>query len=66
MEYFFPILNEGIRIRISTFALDGEAVLLGVDDRSDFDGLHSRLHNDEVQLYAKCCFDDRRISIGPE
>jgi bifunctional non-homologous end joining protein LigD len=32
--------------------LDGEAVLLGVDGRSDFDGLHSRRHDDEVQFYA--------------
>ena len=32
--------------------IDGEAVLLGVDGRSDFDGLHSRKHNDEVQFYA--------------
>jgi hypothetical protein len=27
-------------------------VLLGVDGISDFDGLHSRKHNDEVQFYA--------------
>jgi bifunctional non-homologous end joining protein LigD len=32
--------------------IDGEAVLLGVDGVSDFDGLHSRQHDDEVQLYA--------------
>ena len=32
--------------------LDGEAVLLGVDGISDFNGLHSRKHDDEVQLYA--------------
>ncbi|MEA2864293.1 MAG: bifunctional non-ous end joining protein LigD [Bradyrhizobium sp.] len=32
--------------------IDGEAVLLGVDGVSDFNGLHSRRHNDEVQLYA--------------
>ena len=32
--------------------IDGEAVLLGVDGRSDFDGLHSRLHDAEVQFYA--------------
>jgi ATP-dependent DNA ligase len=30
----------------------GEAVLLGVDGVSDFDGLHSRQHDDEVMLYA--------------
>jgi bifunctional non-homologous end joining protein LigD len=27
-------------------------VLLGVDGISDFNALHSRLHDDEVQLYA--------------
>ena len=32
--------------------IDGEAVLLGVDGRSDFDGLHSRKHDYEVQFYA--------------
>jgi bifunctional non-homologous end joining protein LigD len=30
--------------------IDGEAVLL--DGISDFDGLHSRKHNEEVQFYA--------------
>jgi ATP-dependent DNA ligase len=28
----------------SSFVLNGEAVLLGVDGRSDFNGLHSRRH----------------------
>ena len=32
--------------------IDGEALLLGVDGRSDFDGLHSRKHDAEVQFYA--------------
>jgi bifunctional non-homologous end joining protein LigD len=32
--------------------IDGEAVILGVDGRSDFDALHSGKHNEEVQLYA--------------
>ena len=32
--------------------IDGEAVLLGVDGRSDFNGLHSRRHDAEVQFYA--------------
>ena len=32
--------------------IDGEAVLLGVDGRTDFNGLHSRRHDDEVQFYA--------------
>ena len=32
--------------------IDGEAVLLGVDGVSDFNGLHSRKHDDEVEFYA--------------
>ncbi|XIA62226.1 hypothetical protein ACFIOY_21600 [Bradyrhizobium sp. TZ2] len=32
--------------------IDGEAVLLGVDGRCDFNGLHSRKHDEEVQFYA--------------
>ena len=32
--------------------IDGEAVLLDVDGRSDFDGLHSRKHDHEVEFYA--------------
>ena len=32
--------------------LDEEAVLLGVHGISDFDGLVSRRHDEEVQLYA--------------
>jgi DNA-binding transcriptional LysR family regulator len=34
------------------FVIDGEAVLLGIDGISDFNGLHSRRHEEEVQLYA--------------
>jgi bifunctional non-homologous end joining protein LigD len=34
------------------FVIDGEAVILGVDGISDFNALHSRKHNEEVQLYA--------------
>jgi bifunctional non-homologous end joining protein LigD len=36
----------------SSFVLDGEAVLLGVGGISDFNGLHSRKCDDEVQFYA--------------
>ena len=37
------------------FVIDGEAVVLGVDGVPDFDALHSRKHDDEVQLYAFDC-----------
>ncbi|WP_338025653.1 hypothetical protein [Bradyrhizobium zhanjiangense] len=36
--------------------IDGEAVILGVDGISDFNALHSRQHDHEVQLSA---FDNR-------
>jgi hypothetical protein len=39
----FPLITEAARrIRLDSFVIDGEAVLLGVDGISDFKGLHSR------------------------
>jgi ATP-dependent DNA ligase len=32
--------------------IDGEAAVLGVDGIADFNALHNRKHEDEVQLYA--------------
>ncbi|MBR1298540.1 RNA ligase family protein [Bradyrhizobium sp. AUGA SZCCT0042] len=46
------ILEAALRHRASRFVLDGEAVLLGVDGIADFNGLHSRKHDEEVQFYA--------------
>lgn len=46
------IVESALKLRQERFALDGEAVLLGVDGRSDFSALHSRRHDDEVQFYA--------------
>jgi ATP-dependent DNA ligase len=49
----YPLIAEAaLRNRCSCFVIDGEAVLLGVDGRPDFDGLHSRKYNEEVQFYA--------------
>jgi ATP-dependent DNA ligase len=49
----YPLIVEAaLRNRDTSFVIDGEAVLLGVDGVSDFDGLHSRRHDSEVQLYA--------------
>jgi bifunctional non-homologous end joining protein LigD len=49
----FPLITEAaLRNRNSSFVIDGEAVLLGVDGRSDFNGLHSRKHDGEVEFYA--------------
>ena len=49
----FPLITEAaLRNRNTSFVIDGEAVLLGVDGRSDFNGLHSRKHDAEVEFYA--------------
>jgi bifunctional non-homologous end joining protein LigD len=49
----FPLISEAaLHNRNTSFVIDGEAVLLGVDGRSDFNGLHSRKHDVEVQFYA--------------
>jgi bifunctional non-homologous end joining protein LigD len=47
-----PPVEAALRNRNRSFVIDGEAVLLGVDGRSDFNGLHSRKHDAEVQFYA--------------
>ena len=51
---FALITEAALRNRNSSFVLDGEgeAVLLGVDGHSDFEGLHSRKHDHEVEFYA--------------
>ena len=47
----FPLISEAaLRNRNSSFVIDGEAVLLGVDGRSDFNGLHSGRHDHEVEF----------------
>jgi bifunctional non-homologous end joining protein LigD len=52
----YPLIVEaGLKNRSSSFVIDGEAVLLGVDGISDFDGLHARKHEGEVQLHAFDC-----------
>jgi bifunctional non-homologous end joining protein LigD len=51
----FPWIAEAaLRNRQKQFAIDGEAVVLGVDGVSDFNALHSGRQNGEVQL---CAFD---------
>ena len=49
------IVEAALRNRNSSFVLDSEAVLLDADGISDFNALHSRKHDAEVQLYAFDC-----------
>jgi bifunctional non-homologous end joining protein LigD len=49
----FPWIAEAaLKNRRNQFVIDGEAVILGVDGMSDFNALHSRKQNHEVQLCA--------------
>ena len=49
----YPWIVEAARkVGQTRFVLDGEAVVLGIDGVADFDALHSRKHDEEVQLYA--------------
>ena len=46
------VVESALKNRIKQFVIDGEAVVLGVDGIPDFNALHSRKHDEEVQLYA--------------
>lgn len=46
------IVEAALKNKHSKFVIDGEAVVLGVDGIADFNALHSRKHNHDVQLYA--------------
>ena len=57
----FPLITEAaLRIKVDRFVVDGEAVLLGVDGVSDFEGLHSRKFDHEAQFYAFDMLSQRR------
>jgi bifunctional non-homologous end joining protein LigD len=46
------IVEAALKNRQKQFIIDGEAVILGVDGIPDFNALHSRKQDSEVQLYA--------------
>lgn len=49
----FPwVVESALNNRRTQFVIDGEAVVLGVDGISDFNALHSRRYDAQVQLYA--------------
>ena len=49
----YPLIVEApLRLRRTSFVIDGEAVVLDPDGISDFEGLHSGRCNAEVRLYA--------------
>jgi bifunctional non-homologous end joining protein LigD len=49
----YPLIVEAaLRLRKTSFVIDGEAVVLGSDGISDFDALHGGRRNADVRLYA--------------
>jgi ATP-dependent DNA ligase len=46
------IVEAALKNRHKQFVIDGEAVVLGVDGIADFDALHSRKYEEQVQLYS--------------
>jgi bifunctional non-homologous end joining protein LigD len=49
------IVGSALKKRRKQFVIDGEAVILGADGVPDFNALHSRKYDAEVQLYAFDC-----------
>jgi bifunctional non-homologous end joining protein LigD len=63
------VVETALKIKHDHFIVDGEAVILGVDGISDFNALHSRHNDHEVQLYAFDCLsyggdDLRRLPLA--
>src|SRR3954453_11106863 len=49
----YPLITQAaLRLRKQSFVIDGEAVVLGPDGISDFEGLHGGRCNADVRLYA--------------
>ena len=63
----YPLIIEAaLRLRKQSFVIDGEAVVLGPDGISDFDGLHSGRCNDDVRLYAFDLLSDEGVDMRDE
>src|SRR2546423_7555776 len=63
----YPLITQAaLRLRKSAFVIDGEAVVLGPDGISDFEGLHSGRCNEEVRLYAFDLLSDDGVDMRDE
>jgi bifunctional non-homologous end joining protein LigD len=63
----YPLIVEtALRIRKSSFVIDGEAVVLRPDGISDFAALYSGKRNDEVRLYAFDLLQDDGVDMRDE
>jgi bifunctional non-homologous end joining protein LigD len=63
----YPLITQAaLRVRKESFVIDGEAVVLGPDGISDFEGLHSRKCNEDVRLYAFDLLSDDGVDMRDE
>src|SRR3954453_9413670 len=63
----YPLITQAaLRLRKESFVINGEAVVLGPDGISDFDGLHSGRCNEEVRLYAFDLLSDDGVDMRDE
>jgi ATP-dependent DNA ligase len=60
------IVQAALRLRKSSFVIDGEAVILRADGISDFDALHGGKRNPEVRLYAFDLLADDGVDMRDE
>ena len=58
--------RSSIRLGKQSFVIDGQAVVLGPDGISDFEGLHSGRCNEEVRLYAFDLLADDGVDMRDE
>jgi bifunctional non-homologous end joining protein LigD len=63
----YPLIVEAaLRLRKSSFVIDGEAVVLGPDGISDFAAMYSGKRNQEVRLYAFDLLADDGVDMRDE
>jgi ATP-dependent DNA ligase len=60
------IVQAALRLRRSSFVIDGEAVVLGPDGISDFAAMYSGKRNHEVRLYAFDLLADDGVDMRDE
>src|SRR6478752_1413907 len=60
------IVQAALRLRKTSFVIDGEAVVLGSDGISDFDALHGGKRNADVRLYAFDLLADDGVDMRDE
>src|SRR3982751_4514763 len=65
-DRYHLITKAALRRKKTSFVIDREAVVLGPDGISDFDGLHSGRCNEEVRLYAFDLLSDDGVDMRDE